>query len=152
MGLLWFLISCGRDAFYEQTVSIKDGRWTYADTARFNFSISDTSQRYHVYLSIEHADTFPFQNIYVRIHTFFPNGEHKVQVLPLDLFDASGRPNGRCSGGVCRAEFTLQERAIFPQVGTYALALEQYMRADSIAGIRALHLSVKPAQKPTEGS
>ncbi len=144
-GLLWWLTSCGQAPFYEHTAPLKDERWAYSDTVRFSFAVSDTSLRYNLYLTVEHADTFPYQNIYVQIHTAYPDGQRFVKLLPLDLFDTAGQPNGACSGGRCSTEFVLQQRAILPQVGTYEIAVEQYMRYSPVLGIRALRLRVEPA-------
>ncbi|MCS7037354.1 MAG: gliding motility lipoprotein GldH [Saprospiraceae bacterium] len=149
--LLWLLAGCGRAPFYEQEAPIEEGCWAYDDTVRFSFSVADTSLRYNLYLSVEHADTFPYQNIYVQIHTTYPDGQRFVKLLPLDLFDATGQPNGACSGGVCSTEFVLQKRAILPQVGQYVIAVEQYMRYSPVAGIRALRLRIEPPAAASEG-
>ncbi len=147
LGLLWFLLSCSRQEgyVYTQTISLEQGQWSYADTALFSFSVSDTSLRYNLYLEVEHADTFAYQNVYVQLHTSYPDGRQHTQVLPLDLFDAQGQSNGRCSGGLCRVEFVLQERAILPQQGRYTIAVEQYMRSSPVSGIRELRLTVRSA-------
>ncbi len=145
LGLLWFLISCRQASFYDQVVPVENGHWSYGDTLRFSFSVADTSSRYNLYLTVEHADTFPYQNIYVQIHTTYPDGQRFVKLLPLDLFDTAGQPNGACGGGICSTEFVLQQRAILPQVGQYEIAVEQYMRYSPVLGIRALRLRVEPA-------
>lgn len=151
LGLLLWLTSCNEKPFYEQTVPIRKGQWDYADTVRFSFSIVDTSQRYNLYLNVEHADTFPYQNIYVQIHTVYPDGKHLMKLLPLDLFDASGQPNGTCRGRTCATDFVLQKQAVFPQVGQYTVAVEQYLRFNPVPGIRALRLTIEPAEKPLGG-
>lgn len=123
---------------------IENGQWAYSDTVHFSFAVADTSLRYNLYLEVECVDTFPYQNIYVQIHTTYPSGRRFINLLPLDLFDATGRPNGACRGRVCSTEFVLQQRAILPEVGRYDIAVEQYMRFSPVVGIRALHLRVEP--------
>lgn len=148
--VLCLQLSCSREPLhgyeYEEMAPIPEGQWAYADTVRFSFSIADTSLRYNLYLSVEHADTFPYQNLYVRLHTFYPKGQHFVKLLPLDLFDATGKSHGVCTGRVCQVEFVLQENAIFPQLGRYKLGVEQYMRFEPVKGIRALRLRVEAVQ------
>ncbi len=148
-ALCWFLTACERAPFYEQTAPIEDGRWAYADTVRFPFTITDTSLRYNMYLEVAHADTFPYQNVYVQFHTTYPDGQCRSQVLSLDLFDATGQPNGPCRSGICRSEFVLQENAIFPQPGQYLLAVEQYMRFSPVVGVEGFRLRIESAAPAT---
>ena len=72
---LLFLISCGKDYFYQKDYVIPAEGWTYGNTLDFEVEIKDTLSIYNLYLDIEHTPDYPRQNIYVVIHTQFPNGK-----------------------------------------------------------------------------
>jgi gliding motility-associated lipoprotein GldH len=136
--------ACGPDFITEQRHEIaNNGSWTYADTCDFAFQIDDTSHLYNLYLELESADTFRTQNIYLQLQTKFPNGR-RIQMTPsFDVYDVHGKPIGRCSDGHCTQRILMQEKAFFNQSGQYVITVGQWMRQDSLPGIRAVGLAVE---------
>ncbi|MCC6461891.1 MAG: gliding motility lipoprotein GldH [Saprospiraceae bacterium] len=139
--LLW--PSCGKSYFFQEKKEIAQGLWAYGDTAAFRFAIADTSHTYNLYLDFEYADTFATQNIYVRLHTVFPDGKRLSKQRSFDFFDAQGTPQGKCSSHTCTYQILLQENAFFDQPGQYFIGLEQFTRRDPLPGIRALGLTIE---------
>lgn len=135
-----FVISCTTKVVYKHTVKIENGFWTYENPAQFSFSVQDTSILYRLALNIEHGDDYPYENLYVKIHTEYPDQSTKADVVSLELADHSGLWNGACRRNTCRVNIPLQEKTYFSDPGDYTLQLEQYMREDSIPGIRSLEL------------
>lgn len=139
--------ACGPHYLYQENKQIPDGQWRYADTVTFQFAITDTSELYTLYLDFEHADTFAAQNLYVNLHTVFPDGQRMSKQKSFDLFDEQGQPAGKCSGHTCRLRVVLQEQTYFNQPGTYTIALEQYTRINPLPGIRSVGLAVMGPQR-----
>ncbi|MCW5922375.1 MAG: gliding motility lipoprotein GldH [Saprospiraceae bacterium] len=135
--------ACEQHLFFEEKKEIPNGVWTYRDTLNFSFTVSDTSQLYNMYADFEHADTFPNQNIYLRLHTRFPDGQRLSKVRSFDLFDEKGESKGKCSGQRCRVRSLLQDNAYFNMAGEYVITLEQFMRSDSLPGVRAVGLYIE---------
>ena len=136
------LLSCNAPSIYEEEKSIAKDGWAYRDTLDFRFAMTDTSQRYNIYLDFDHAEDFGSQNIYLRLHTRFPDGKRVAKVFPVDFYDAQGQCFGQCSGGQCHLRAVLQENAFFNQTGEYTITVEQYMRQDPLLGVSKLGLIV----------
>jgi gliding motility-associated lipoprotein GldH len=145
--LTMLLAACGPRHLFEETIAIPGGQWNYADTLAFPFAISDTSERYDMYLDFEYADTFSHQNIYVKLHTVFPNGERLAKQKSFELFDDQGNPFGKRSGKKIHLRIVLQEQTLFSQPGAYTVALEQYTRDNPLGGIYAVGLAIMGAQQ-----
>ena len=112
------------------------GEWSYADSLDFSFRIDDTLQLYDLWLEVEHAVDYPYQNLYTRIHTRFPSGQRLSEPLSLELADKVGRWYGDCSRNSCTLRIPIQQGAFFDQPGNYHITVEQYMRQDPVQGVR----------------
>lgn len=141
------LSGCRSDVVFEAQKDIPNGRWMYSDTMEYRFDIADTSLVYNMYLDIAHADTFAYQNLYVKLTTIFPDGKRLKKTLSLDLFDAKGNPIGKKSGNGITQHLLLQENTFFNKAGQYGLTVEQNMRRDSLPGISRLGLSIQKTKK-----
>jgi gliding motility-associated lipoprotein GldH len=131
----FLLTACASDSLVEAEQEIPGGLWAYGDTLDFKFDIADTSGRYNLYLTFEHADTFAFQNIYLRLYTRFPDGRRVSVVRSFDFFNSQGDGYGKCSGRRCELQTILQENAYFDRPGEYVLTLEQFTRRESLGGV-----------------
>lgn len=140
----FFFSGCGNDFIYEEKLPIPADSWAYEDTLAFKFSISDTTKIYALLLDVTHSPEYGFQNLYVQIHTRYPNGKVEQQVLSLELANQAGIWNGQCSGKSCTLEIPLLEKAVFRETGNYSLTLEQYMRESPIPGVKDMALKIKP--------
>lgn len=144
MALMAGLYACGPDMIYEERLEIPDGGgWKYQDTLQYAFEISDTSLLYNIYLDVEHIDSFMGQNLYLRLHTLFPDGRRASVVRSFDLFDAQGKPAGNVSGHWIKPRLTLQENAFFNLTGRYVITVEQYSRFDPLPGIRSAGIAIE---------
>ena len=137
------LASCENNFLIEEKQPVHGENWTYSDSLRFEFEVTDTSKRYNLYVDFDHAADFPTENIYVRIGTIFPSGKRLLKQRSFLLADPSGAWLGDCSGGQCSVRVLLQESTFFQETGKYTLIFEQWMRQDSLPGIRAVGLAVE---------
>lgn len=152
--LLITTMGCNQENLYYERFEIQDKTWLYADSLSFEANMVDTQAIYSLYLEIEHADNFAFQNLYTRIHTTFPNGKKLVQNASLQLADPfTGIWLGQCRSAACKIQVPIQEKAYFNQPGVYYFRIEQYMRLDSLQGIQAIALRITDTGlKRKEGS
>lgn len=148
---LLLLTACGKAVLVDEERPIPATGWAWSDTLSWTFDVPDTAAIYDLLLTVEHAEDYRFQNCYVQFHTGFPGGEEIRQVVSLDLQTPAGRWVGKCRGGICRYTIPIQQGAFFNQTGTHRLRLEQFMRADSLEGIRAMHLRIEDTGKRREG-
>lgn len=148
--LVWlWSVGCHSNVLYEEKRDLPaQTGWRYADTLLYTFEVQDTSVLYDLFLDLDYQRSFRTQNVYLRLTTIFPDGKRVEKVKSFDLFDGLGKPNAQCGGDNCHGRAVLQEKAYFAQPGRYGLLLEQYMRADSLAGIQQVGLTVlKTAEK-----
>lgn len=137
------LSACGPNYIYKKSYNINEGGWTYEDTLNFEIEISDTSGLYNLFLELEHAPDYRFQNLYTRISTEFPTGERLQKELSLELAYKGGAWQGDCNNKVCHVLIPIQERAFFNMQGKHIITLEQFMRESPITGIKKIALKVE---------
>ena len=125
---------------------IPDAQWSYNDTIDFKVPITDTTRLYNLYIKFAHSDTFPNQNIYLKLYTRFPDGKRVSRIRSFDLYDAEGKPQGKCSGSTCEAKILLQDKLYFNQIGDYLITLEQYSRSNPLIGLSTVGLSLEKTE------
>ncbi len=135
--------ACSDNTVFSAEKEFPNGQWAYRDTVDFKFQISDTTALCNMYLKFACADTFPNQNIYLKLYTSFPDGKRLSKVCSFDLFDAKGQSVGKCSSNRCEARLLLQENAYFNKAGDYTLTLEQFTRKSQLNGIFATGLEIE---------
>ena len=145
--LLSIFASCV-DQFDQEVVhKIDDEIWEYQETLDFDFKVDDTTALYTFFMDIDHSIDYPFQNLYTKIQTTYPDAEIKEDVLSFELCDDFGLWQGKCRGELCKVRVPLQTKARFKAIGDYILNFEQYTRRDSLSGLRQLALRVIKEEK-----
>jgi gliding motility-associated lipoprotein GldH len=139
--------SCDDKYLYESKIDIHNAQWTYQDTLNFKVPITDTMQLYNLYIRFSHADTFPNQNIYLKLYTQFPNGKRVSRIRSFDLYDIQGKPFGKCSGKACETQILLQDKLYFNQLGEHLITLEQYTRSSPLGGLSAVGIMLEKTDK-----
>jgi gliding motility-associated lipoprotein GldH len=146
--LATLFLACENESFFEQKKEVANADfWTYNDSIRFDFDLSDTSVTYNLMVDVEHAEKFAFENLYVKIHTIFPSGKQLGKLKSLQLIAPTGGWIGRKSRESVRTRIVLQDHTVFKEPGHYSIVFEQFMRRDSLYGIHAIGLAV---EKTTE--
>lgn len=139
--------ACGSKYLADETAEIPNGQWAYPDTIRFEAEIPDTTMVYNLWLTLDHRPEFPWQNLYIRIHTLFPDGKRLSAPLSLELADQGGIWQGDCNKKRCRFRIPIQEGAWFQQAGRYAFTFEQYMRQSPQEGVQRLRFQIEETEK-----
>ncbi len=144
---LFLFTGCASDYAYQEQREIDGPAWTYADSLAYQFRIDDTLTVYNLHLIVDHLPEFPFENLYVRLHTVFPDGERLSEVVSLQLSDDLNRWLGDSRGDGYRLDIPIQEGAYFNQPGPYQLIIEQYTRRDSLRGVQAVAFGLEEVSK-----
>ncbi len=127
--------SCVEEAFFEVHKPIPESSWQKEQRIDFEVEMSDTNQIYSVNLYIRHTEYYPWSNLWVMMHTTFPDGKESKKRIELELAEASGKWFGECSGDNCEIYLPIQAKARFNQMGTYRFGVEQIMRSDNLEGV-----------------
>ena len=136
MGCLIFT-ACQNPPFAETKLELQNG-WSTSEQLINEFVITDTTQWYEIGLMIVHTPSYPYQNLYIKTNTIYPNGEEKEQVVPIDLANKEGVWYGKCRGETCRAQVILQSKAHFAIGGTYTIRISPHLRVDPVPEIQSI--------------
>ncbi len=140
--LLLFLISCGGEGFDERKV-ISEAKWAVEDRVPFDVTVNDTVGVYAFGMNLRHMENYRYSNLYVFLHTTFPNGNLTHDTIQLMLAAPDGRWIGKGSGSMRDLHITLNPRMRFPVQGTYHFEIEQAMREPVLKGISDIGLFIE---------
>ncbi len=140
------LSSCGERAKFSNSVEFPEGIWNYEDKFENVFEVPDTSGRFNLVLDIIHSREYPFQNVYVNIHTYFPDDTVVTDLLSIDFADRAGAWHGNCRGDHCNLRVFLQQNIKFREAGKYRVVFEQFTRREDLAGINRMEFKVLPRE------
>lgn len=134
--------SCDGD-YYNYKREIPEENWPYGLVLDFPFEINDTSHQFDLLIDVEHAVSFANSNLYVKIDTWFPDGESKTNLVSFNLANRFGIWEGSCGSDYCVAEILLQKSVSFKDIGMYRIDIEQYSREEVVRGIKSITLRLK---------
>ncbi|MBO4574226.1 MAG: gliding motility lipoprotein GldH [Bacteroidales bacterium] len=129
------MTSCGRNTLYDESVVIPDAKWDNQNIPYFDVTVDDTLANYAFYLNIRHLENYSYSNLYVFMHTEFPNGNITHDTIECTLAFPDGRWMGKGSGTMRSAKVVLNPALRFPLNGTYHFEIEQAMRQKELRGI-----------------
>lgn len=133
--LIIMMTSCGRDVLYDKSIVIRDAKWDNELVPYFDVTVEDTLTDYAFYLNIRHLESYRYSNLFVFLHTDFPNGNQTHDTIECTLAFPDGRWMGKGSGTMRSAKVMLNPSLRFPLKGTYHFEIEQAMREKELKGI-----------------
>jgi len=133
-----FLVSCSTKDQTKEVV-IPESGWGDKDTFSFEFDVQDTSRLYDFYVVADFADTFAFQNLYLKSMITSSEDISKDTIFSLELFDHMGIPlqNTKDQG-------LIYQGIQFRNKGIVRLDLVQYTRENNITGIQEIKIRMSP--------
>ncbi len=146
LSVAMLLSSCGERAKFSNSVEFPEGIWSYGDDFENVFEVPDTSGRFNLVLDINHSRDYAFQNVYVNIHTHFPDDTVVTDMLSIDFADRSGAWHGNCRGDNCNLRVFLQQNIKFREAGEYNVVFEQFTRREDLTGINRMEFKVLPRE------
>jgi len=145
LGFVLF-VSCNKPNYIanENTI-IENEEWTADNQIPIYFTITDTQMIYKIGFNIRYTNDYPRQNMYVFLHTTFPNGTRANDTMSVNLFSPMGEPFGKGKRiKELQADFSYVK---FPMEGNYTMNIEQAMRMDTLPGVVSMGLYIV---EPTE--
>ena len=135
--------SCGPDYIFQKKYTFDSSGWVQSDTLVFSVPIIDTLRIYNLYLDVDHTDDYAYQNMYIRIHTTFPDQQKLIERVSISIENKSGQWNGECKGKNCHLRVNIQEGAFFNRPGEYTFMIEQFMRHDTLEAISGINFMIE---------
>ena len=148
--IVCFLGACDSLRIYEKNVDFNQRIWLYDSIATFSFDIEDTTQQYNLYYNVRNSLDYPFYNLYLN-YELKDSTEALLssELNNIALFDAkSGDPKGDGLGDVFDHQVLFLQDYRFKSKGTYHVAVQQFMRRDSLPEIMAFGIRVERLEAP----
>lgn len=125
------LVSCDSEVLYENNQGFENNTWSYDDAKTFSFKMADSLTPVKLSINLRTTSNYPYSNIYMFMHSKYPNGYEDLDTLEFFLADPAGNWLGDNSGTVVENRAVIT-KGTFPASGDYTFVLEQAMRNDSL--------------------
>lgn len=144
LGILILVTSCTDTAVLDENVAIADNTWHYDDQPELTAHITDTRQRYDIYLNLRHTPDYRYSNIFMLVHQSGPGIQDTTERFELSLAEPDGRWLGRSTGSMYAHQRLIKENVHFPDTGLYHFIIEQNMRENPLRGVADVGIRVEP--------
>ncbi len=143
-GLL-FLFSCSEPGKIVQDYqSIDHEIWSDKQRLSFPFEIVNNKKAHNLFYMVRYNKDYPYYNLYVKRFLLDSTGKEISSTLQgMYLFDEkTGHPKGSGWGNDYDYSILSDSNFRFPYNGKYTIAIQQYMRKDTIEGVSDFGISV----------
>ena len=89
-------------------------------------------------INIRHTISYPFQNLFIFIHSTDPYGQTTIDTLECVLADITGKWNTKGVGDILDFTQSYKDSIIFKTKGNYIIAIKQAMRYGELPSIKLL--------------
>jgi gliding motility-associated lipoprotein GldH len=142
-GLLLIAAACDSRRVYEDYEAVDENGWMPRDQKHFEVMIRDTLKLYNLYINVRNTSDYPYSNLFLFVHTRFPDGKQFTDTVECQLADPSGKWLGKGPGKIKDNQFTFRKGINFPHGGRYTFSIEQAMRENYLKGIHDIGLRIE---------
>lgn len=125
-------ISCNDSIVLSEYTKLPEEGWKTESKLTYTVDIKDNAPYYNVFLTVRHADSYPYSNLFVFLTTTNPNGKTTVDTLECILANQKGEWQGDGAGDIWDNKIPLKQNLKFPQTGKYIFTFEQGMRTNPL--------------------
>lgn len=125
---------------YEEQFDFNENGWANSDPISFEFEIDDISVEYDIVMDILHKSDYPYENFYVKIESYAPEGLAQNQIQTINLSSGKGNWLGDCNDDSCLLSMAFITRSKFNTAGKYKITLTQYSRIDPLHKLESIRL------------
>jgi gliding motility-associated lipoprotein GldH len=148
VGFTLALASCDSNRVYETNKDFDEGYWSMKDTARFVFSIEDTTQTFNMKINVRNTLDYKTARLFMNYSLHDSSGNvMRKRLQEFFLFERkTGEPFGESGlGDVYQHAFTVEPNMKFPYRGKYEVRLNHMMRVDSLQEMMSVGVRVEKA-------
>lgn len=139
----FILSSCSNRMIYDESVVIPETKWDNKNIPYFDVNVEDTVSIYSFALNLRHMENYRYSNLYIFLHTTFPNGNVTHDTIECTLAYPDGSWVGKGSGSMRSDKILLNPNLRFPLGGVYHFEIEQAMRDEVLKGIADIGISIE---------
>lgn len=141
-GILSTLSSCNFDTVVDTNQSVENNRWLYANTAKAEFDIKDTTKPYQVNFKLRINTEYRYSNLYV-LATMKDAKTRKRIRYQFKVAKEDGAWLGKGSGDLYTYSFPMLKNHRFADTGKYSIEIEQNMRDNPLLGVSDVGIEVR---------
>lgn len=139
-------VSCNGDVLTSQITTLPEEGWKTENKLTYTVDVTDNTPYYNVFLNVRHADSYPFNNVFVFLSTTNPSGKTTVDTLECVLANKKGEWQGDGAGDIWDNKIPLKQNLKFPQTGKYTFVFEQGMRLNPLPLIMDFGITIEKAK------
>ncbi len=143
ISLTLSLLSCNRNVIYSKYITFENNEWSSKNKAVFDVDVTDVTNLNTISLMVRHADSYPYNNIFLFVTTKYPDGKTLSDTMELVLANNKGEWHGSGAGDIFDFKVPVKENVKFPQAGKYTFSFEQGMRIDPLPLVMDFGLEIK---------
>ena len=130
--------SCQSDSYFHQSETVSDLGWSINQTITFKDSIpSNAPEIMHFEINLRHTNLYPYQNIWLYIHTKCSDGATRMDSVNLKLSEPNGRWIGTGWGSLYNISYRLADLKIKKTTSRrwFKIDIQHGLRDNQLQGI-----------------
>jgi gliding motility-associated lipoprotein GldH len=135
--------SCNKDVIYRKCISLPDNIWGIKNPLNFDVPVSDTVNKYNIYITLRNSDNYDFNNLYLFIDVISPSKIIERDTMECILANSNGQWLGRGLGDIWDSKILFKQNVKFRKAGLYEFTITQAMRVDSLPMIMDAGISIE---------
>lgn len=146
-GILLCISGCRSDIVLDEFKNLPASGWKQGEMVRFDFEISDTTRYTSFYINLRITGDYPFSNLYVVSHITMPDNSVQSKRTHLVLAQDDGKWLGKGMGDIISYQLPISENMALKKNGKYQIALEQYMRMETLPEVKDVGILIKKGEE-----
>ena len=126
------IASCNNHVVYSKYEKLPEDGWKTDHKLSYEVDVTDVANLHSVFLTVRHADSYPYNNLFVFLTTQYPDGKKSIDTCELILANPKGEWIGDGAGDIWDNKIPLKQNVKFPQTGKYIFTFEQGMRTNPL--------------------
>jgi gliding motility-associated lipoprotein GldH len=132
------------NAIIDQSTSIENLNWSYANRVKEDVKIDDPAIPYNIFINLRVTGNYRYSNIFMLVRRNGP-GLKAITRFELKLAEPDGKWLGTGSGNLYSFQVPIITNFKFPAKGTYHFEIEQNMRDNPLREVSDVGLRVEKA-------
>lgn len=140
---LWFT-ACSKIDVFEKNTAIPGHKWPYSLQPVFDFTITDTTAQYNLYIVLRHTDAYRYNNIWLNVGTQSPGDSIRYQRFDLQLGTDANGWEGSGMDDIWEVRKSITKGPFkFNKAGNYKFLIAQVMRENPLSEIMSIGVRVE---------
>ena len=138
------LTACTKTDVFEKNTSIPKYEWAYSFRPSFDFSITDTTTLYNIFIVLRHTDAYRYNNIWLNVGTQLPGDSMRYERLQVQLGNDAKGWYGTGMDDIWEMRKAISNGPVpLKKMGNYKFSLSQIMRENPLPNIMSVGMRVE---------